>query len=87
MPNIPPELSSLAHDLGRTHDVLGCVPVTQIVCRCTAKVPLLLVGCPSQALCPSCGRAFLLSAVTCEGAMVGTKIDTREKHLGLEIVQ
>lgn len=81
------ELSSMAHDLGRTHDVLGCVPVTQIVCRCTAKVPLLMVGCPSQAACPSCGRAFLLTAVTCDGVMVGTKIDAREKSLGLEIVQ
>jgi hypothetical protein len=29
----------------------------------------------------------MLSAVTCEGAMVGTKIDAREKHLALEVVQ
>lgn len=77
------ELSSMAHDLGRTHDVLGCVPVTHIVCRCTAAVPLLLVGCPAQAACPSCGRGFMLSAVTCDGAMVGTKIDTRERQAGI----
>jgi len=85
--SVPPEFSSLAHDLGRTHDVLGCVPITQIVCRCTARVPLLLTGCPSQVACPSCGRAFLLTAVTCDGVMVGTKIDARERTSGLEIIQ
>lgn len=83
----PLELSSLAHELGRTHDVLGCVPVTHIVCRCAARVPLLLTGCPSQATCSACGRGFLLSAVTCDGVMVGTKIDARERMASLEIVQ
>ena len=76
-----------AQEIGRTHDVLGCLPVTLIVCRCPSRVPLQIAGCPAQIACPQCGRTFILTAVSCEGVMVGTRIEVREKSRVLETVQ
>ncbi len=86
MPKVPLEFQQ-AQEIGRTHDVLGCLPVTHIVCRCDRRVPLMLAGCPSRIACPACGRQFILTAVSCEGAMVGTKIEAHEKSRVLETVQ
>jgi hypothetical protein len=83
-PKPPPEFVG-AHEIGRTHDILGCIPIVHLVCRCTSGgTPLLLAGCPSEAACPSCNRVFVLTAVTCKGVMVGTHIDVREAYQGLE---
>jgi hypothetical protein len=86
-PKPPPEFVEAAHEIGRTHDVLGCIPIVHVLCRCAGRVPLLLAGCPSQMTCPGCGRSFTLLGVSCEGVMVGTRIETREAHQLVETVQ
>lgn len=79
MNDLPPELSPQALEVGRTHDMLGCVPVTIAVCRCEAKSPIVFQGCPSKAQCYHCGRTFRLLYVACDGPSVQTKIEVQEK--------
>jgi hypothetical protein len=73
---LPEFLEPLSHDIGRPYDVLGCIPIVHLLCRCQTRTPLLLAGMGGTTACPHCGRGFRLVAITCQGEQMGVKIDS-----------